>query len=100
MSALTICLISGLSISIILLAVSVYYNIKFGTLILQYVDQIEVTLDVFDKKYSSISTIIEKPLFYDSPEIREVLGDVRDCRDCILEAANVLGSIESIEEEA
>ena len=98
MSTLTICLIIGLTVSLLLLFASVYYNIKFGKLILKYVDQIEETLDVFDEKYSSISKVADMPLFYDSIEVRGVVEDIKVCRDSILKAANVLGNVEEEEE--
>ena len=84
----------GLIISIVtlslLLIVSVYFNIKHGLLIVKFVDAIEDSLDVMDERYSSINKVLETPLFFDSPQIRQVLGDVRVCRDSILLAANIL----------
>ncbi len=97
MNSLTIILAISLAISLLLLFVSVYYNVKFGKLILRYIDQIEETLDVFDEKYSSISEVAEKPLFYDSLEVRAVIDDIKSCRDSILKAANVLGNVEEEE---
>lgn len=98
MNTLTIILAGCLCVSTVLLSFSVYYNIKFGKLILKYIDQIEETLDVFDTKYASISTIVEMPLFYDSQEIRSVITDIKDCRDQILKTANILGDVEEVEE--
>jgi hypothetical protein len=56
----------------------------------KFVDAIENSLDVMDERYSSIDKVLETPLFYDSPQIRQVLDDVRVCRDSILLAANIL----------
>jgi len=81
------------------LVVSLYYNFKFGVLILKYVDQLEETLDVFDENYSRISEVTEMPVFYDSPQIRAVIQDIGNCRDSILKAANILGKVEEEEEE-
>ena len=97
MNSLTIFLAISLVVSLFLLFISIYYNVKFGKLILRYVDQIEETLDVFDEKYSNISEIVEKPLFYDSLEVRAVVEDIKSCRDSVLKAANVLGNVEEEE---
>jgi len=93
-NTLTIALSVSLTVAIVLLLMSLYYNIKFGKLILQYVDQIEETLDIFDQKYASISKVSEMPLFYDSAEVKSVVVDIKDCRDQILKTANILGNVE------
>ncbi len=53
------------------------------------------------ERYFSINKVLETPLFYDSPQIRQVLDDVRICRDSILLAANILtdNNVENIENE-
>jgi hypothetical protein len=95
-----IVLIVMMSLLVPCLALSLYYNFKFGVLILKYVDQIEETLDVFDENYSNLSEVIEMPVFYDSPQVRSVIQDIGNCRDSILKAANILGNVEEEEEEA
>jgi hypothetical protein len=62
-------------------------------------DAIEESLDVIDKKYKSMSDILERPLFYDSPEIRKIVQDIRDTRSAILYIANTLSSIDVSEDE-
>ena len=99
MTILEIGLIVSLIAALFLLGVSVYFNIKHGILILRFVEGIEETLDILDKKYVSMSEILEIPLFYDSPQIRGVLDDIKDSRDAILIAANQLGRVEDIKIE-
>ena len=99
MTILEIGLIVSLIVTLFLLGVSVYFNIKHGILILRFVEGIEETLDILDKKYVSMSEILEIPLFYDSPQIRGVLDDIKDSRDAILIAANQLGRIEDFKVE-
>lgn len=99
MTILEIGLIVSLAVSLCLLGVSVYFNIKHGLLILKFIEGIEETLDMLDKKYTSMSEILEIPLFYDTPQIRGVLDDIKDCRDSILIAANQLGRIEDFKVE-
>jgi hypothetical protein len=86
---ITICVILFLS-----LCVSVYFNYKFGVLLLELEDGIEEALDSLDEKYSSMSKILEKPVFFDSVEVRQVISDIKDSREVVLRVANILGSID------
>ena len=91
---------------VILLVISIFYVLKFGTIIIQVQDAIEESLDILDERYASMQKIIETPLFHDSPEIRRVLNDIRMTRDSITAIANSLTSVgdqieieEELEEE-
>jgi len=77
------------------LITSLYYVVKFSLIILRIEDAIEESLDVLDERYRSISKILEIPLFYDSPQIRQVLNDVKFTRDTILLVANKFASIDA-----
>jgi predicted PurR-regulated permease PerM len=91
-------LISLVVVSLLLL-VSLYYNFKFATQIIKIVDSLEQSLDVLDERYVSISKILTIPIFYDSPEIRKVVQDIKESRDSILKVANQIASIEETTEE-
>ncbi len=67
--------------------VSAYFAIRFGITILNFQDAIEESLEVIDEKYKSISEICERPLFFDSPEVRRVLQDVKATRDSLITVA-------------
>ena len=60
-----------------------YFAVKFGLIILSFQDSLESSLDVIDEKYSNITSICERPLFYDSPEVRQVLEDIKETRDSL-----------------
>jgi len=77
-----------------LLCFSVYYNYKFGVIILNVQDGIEDSLDILDERYTNMTKILEMPVFFDSVEIRQVIRDIKDTRDSILKIANILGSID------
>ena len=77
------------------LAVSVYFLVKFSLLILRIEDAIEESLDVIDERYRAISKILEIPIFYDSPHIRQVVNDIKITRDTLLLIANRFASIDS-----
>lgn len=74
----------------ILLVISMFYNYKFGVTLLRLEDVLEECLDVIDQKYASMSEILARPLFYDSPEVRKVVEDVRDARNSLHKVAVVL----------
>lgn len=78
------------------LGIACYYLWKFSNIVLRVEDQLEVALDALDERYQSISKVLQIPLFYDSPEIKKVVEDVRGSRDAILSVAR---SIAKIEEE-
>lgn len=68
---------------VLILAVSIYFNIEFALKLLQVEDLLEECLDVIDEKYSRISEILARPLFFDSPEVRRVVEDIRDARNAL-----------------
>jgi len=85
-----------ISIETVALGFAAFYLWRFSKMILKIEDEIEVALDVLDERYRSISKVLEIPLFYDSPEIKRVVEDVKGSREAILRVAN---SIAKIEEE-
>ncbi len=99
MTSLEITLAIVLTLTLVSLVVSIYFNIKHGLLILNFVETLEETLDLLDEKYHAISQILEIPIFYDSPQIKTVLQDIRDSRDSLLIVASQLGKIEGFQVE-
>jgi uncharacterized lipoprotein YehR (DUF1307 family) len=67
-------------------------NYKLGKIVLNIEEEIEVALDSLDERYKSISKILQVPLYYDSPEIRQVLYDVEKTRIAILKIASSMGA--------
>ena len=82
----------------VLFMVSVYYNFKFGQSLIRMEDALEVSLDKLDERYESISKILEIDLFYDSPQIRQVVADIKECQQSILYVANEIGRLEEIQD--
>ena len=81
-----------------LLAVSIFYNYKFGMIILRVQDAIEKALDEIDKSYAVMSQVLERPIFFDSVEIRQVINEIAKTRDMILRVARSLTEIEDQKE--
>ena len=90
---------TSLVISIILLAISVYYNIKFGLVIIRTIDAIEECLDELDEKFKIFAKILEKPIFFDSVEVRQVVQEIRSCQELLLIIANRLSQFGGNNEE-
>ena len=82
----------------VLLAFSAYFNIKFGRTLIRMEDALEESLDVLDERYRSVSDVLKIDLFYDSPQIRQVVSDIKQCQDSILYVANEIGRLEEIQD--
>ena len=82
----------------VLLGVSAYYNYKFGRTLIRMEDALEQSLDSLAERYESISAVLEIPLFYDSPQIRQVVTDIKECQQSIIYVANEIGRFEEIED--
>lgn len=92
--------LSGLCIFFITTTVFfAYTSFKFGKMLLQAQESIEESLQLIEERIASISRVLEIPLFFDSPEIKRVHNDLRDCRDIIVKVANSFSRIEEIENE-
>ena len=73
-----------------LLGISIYYNYKFGKIIINVEDTIESSLDELDVIYGRISKILEIPVFFDSVEVRQVIADIEVAQQTILKIAGAL----------
>ena len=100
MTGLELILASLLALASVLAGVAAFYAYKFGLIILKIEDAIEESLDLLDQRYQSISKVLDRPLFQDSPEIRQVHDDIKRSRESILEIANIMtnGMIEEVED--
>jgi hypothetical protein len=77
----------------------IYYLWRFSRIILKVEDGVENALDILDQRYQSISKVLEIPLFYDSPEIKRVVTDVKESREAILAVANSIANIEEVQDD-
>ena len=86
-----------LCITAIILAVSLYYCFKFAMIILSVQEVLEQSLDTLDERYENMTEILARPLFYDSPEVRAVLEDIKVSREAVHIIAKAL--VENFESE-
>ena len=78
---------------IIFFALTVFFGffcIKFALIIIEIQESIEESLNIIDEKYLKIVSILEIPLFFDSPEIKRMLSELKDVKSSILYIANKL----------
>ena len=61
---------------------------QFSIVIMDIEDAIEESLDILNEKYSKMNEIIQKPVFFDSIEVRQVISEIKDCHNAILIIAN------------
>jgi len=90
-------MITGLMCSniffLLLCCVTSYYAIKFGRIILEVQDAINDSLDELDDSFFKINKILEKPIFFDSVEIRQCIQEIRNVRSVIVKIASRMTSL-------
>ncbi len=91
--------ISCIAFLVILLFLVSYKLYRFSLIILNLESSIEQSLDILNYHYGNINEILQKPIFFDSVEIRQVVNDIRSCHDAVLVIANKLTSESGIESE-
>ena len=81
-----------LSFLIIYSLAATYFCIKFALTVLRVQDAIEEGIQTIDEKHQSISEILQRPLFYDSLEVRQVLKDIEETQQSLHQIAYDLSS--------
>lgn len=99
MTILEIVFLLLLIIIFTIFAITVFYLFRFSMIILKVQDSLEECIENLEQRQQAISKILEIPLFFDSPEIRRVLEEIKASKNEIINVAQVLGKIEEIKEE-
>lgn len=76
-----------------------YYCLKFSMLLLQLQDDIQDSLNELDDSIEVFNKILEKPVFFDSVEVRQCIAEIRKSRNLINGIAKRLVSISSQEQQ-
>ena len=71
--------------------ISVYFAIKFALIILRTEEKLTNILDAVDEEYMEISKILEKPVFFDSVEVRQVIASIDNVRSLFLSSHQLVG---------
>lgn len=88
--SLTFILIGLCCLLFSLLVFAVWKLYQFSLIIMDIEDSIEESLDVLNERYGKMNEILQKPIFFDSVEVRQVVQDIRECHNAILKIANRL----------
>lgn len=77
-------------ILLLILMISTYYCVKFALVIIRIKDVLEESLEKIDDRHNKITEILEIPLFFDSPEVRRTLNEIKEVQEIILEISDSL----------
>ena len=64
-----------------------YKLYKYSLIILKTEEAIEECLDILNERYESMSKILEKEVFFDSIEVRQVISDIKLSHNAIYSVA-------------
>jgi hypothetical protein len=85
---------------LLLCSVTLIYVFRFAFLILETEKRLTEAIDAIDEEYTEISKVLEKPVFFDSPEIRQVINSIENVRNTFLNiSAYVIEGYEDIDED-
>lgn len=73
-----------------LLSFSLYKLLRFSMILINLEDTIEDCLRILDEKHTSMSDVLEIPVFFDSLEVRRVINDINASRESLVVVANKL----------
>lgn len=74
------------------LLVSLFFNLKHANIILDVEDALEDALKVCDESYGKMTDILDMPVALNTPEVRQVITQIRAVKDSILYVTNVLAA--------
>jgi hypothetical protein len=66
---------------------------------MNFEDRINDSFEKINKSRETIKEILTRPLFYDSPEVKEVINSIKNVQNTILYIASNLDMLEVIEVE-
>ena len=78
---------------LLLSCVTGYYLFKFSRIILEVQDAINDSLEELDESYIKVNKILEKPIFFDSIEVRQCIQEIRNVRNTVVRIASRMTSL-------
>ena len=75
---------------VLLNILSAYFLIKFAMIILRTEEKLTNILDSIDEEYMEITKILEKPVFFDCVEVRQVIACIDNVRSTFLNISNYI----------
>ena len=80
------CMFFSVSLNFLLL----YKLYRYSIFILKTEEALENSLDVLKEKYDNIDKILQKEIFFDSIEVRQVISDIRETHNALVYVSDVL----------
>ena len=77
----------------------VYKLYQYSLIIINTETATEESLDVLNERYESISAILEKEVFFDSIEVRQVINEIKLSQDAIYAVAEKMIKDKQINEK-
>ena len=90
-------IISAIEFAVIIALLRYLY--KFSMKIIETEDVVNEAIDVLEEKYKKMSQVLDRPVFFDSVEVRQVISDIYDCQRSIYKIAIKIGNLEEDEEK-
>lgn len=90
-------------LSVVLFVISVlliYKLYKYSLIILEVEDAIEKSIDVLNERTDNIQKILEKEVFFDSIEVRQVIDEIRLSREAVFFVSAALLGEKGIEKNS
>jgi hypothetical protein len=84
-------------VEFVFLIILLSYTYGFAMKIIKTEDSINLAVDTLENSYSKIANILERPVFFDSVEIRQVINDIYECQKAIYDIAILIGNLEEEE---
>jgi hypothetical protein len=72
-----------IGIMVVIIFTLSYFVVKFAFIIFDLEDRVGDALVVLEEKEKSVEKILEMDLFYDNPQVRKVVSDIKACRAAI-----------------
>lgn len=90
-------IVSSLEFLLIVFLIKKLYDLGIKTI--ETEDKIDDALLVIQEKYKKMSSILDRPVFFDSVEIRQVVNDIYECQVALYDIAVSVGNAEPEDEE-
>lgn len=90
-------LITLLTVLVLVCIMLGYKLYKYSIIILEIEDAIEKSIDVLNERYESMEKILQKEVFFDSIEVRQVINDIKVSQDSVYYVSLILMGEKSIE---
>ena len=67
-----------------------YKIYQYSLIILSVEETIEQSIDILEERVTSMEKILEKEVFFDSVEVRQVINDIKISKDAVLAVSSAL----------